>query len=204
MSSGGGAHLRKGPPVVSKADSCRVDLAYTLGGDDRIEGLCPYWTRAANQRMGLRLDEACVLGRPVWDFINGGATLRLYDALIWHVRITGRRASFRYRGDCPGAIRYMRMTLTPGTGRRVHLRSELLHDQPTPQAVYFSHVDYRRRPDLIQCSLCHKLEADGRWYTLSEALEYTTLLDTLLPTEVGDTVCDSCRTKLELQLGVVL
>lgn len=190
--------------MVSKADSCRVDLAYTLGRDDRIEQLCPYWSRAARDRMGMRLDEDFILGRPLWDFINGGATLRLYDALVWHVRNTGRRVSFRYRGDCPGAIRYMRMNLTPGEGRRVHLRSELLHDQPTARAVYFTHVDYHRSPKLVQCSMCNKLEADGRWYTLSEAIEHTTLLDSLLPTEVGDTVCDSCRTKLELELRVVL
>ena len=190
--------------MVSKADSCQVELGYTLGGDDRIEQLCPYWSRAASDRMGLRLDEDCILGRPVWDFINGGATLRLYDALIWHVRKTGQRVRFRYRGDCPGAIRYMCMTLAPGSGQRIYLRSELLHDQPTQKAVFFTHVDYHRHPELVQCSVCHKLEADGRWLTLSEALEHTTLIDTLFPTEVGDTVCDSCKTKLELELRVVL
>ena len=190
--------------MVSQTDSCRVDLAYTLGRDDRIEQLCPYWARAAHDRMGMRLDQDCVLGQPLWAFINGGATLRLYHALIWHVRNTGRRISFRYRGDCPGATRYMRMTLTPGPKRRVHLRSELLYDQPTPHAVFLVHVDYRRNPQLTQCSLCHKIEAEGRWFTLSEILEHTTLIDALLPTQIGDTVCDSCRTKLELELRVLL
>jgi hypothetical protein len=30
------------------------------------------------------------------------------------------------------------------------------------------------------------------------------LIDELCPTEIGDTVCDSCRTKLEMELRLVL
>ena len=199
-----GNHLERGLPVVSKLGSCQIDLDYTLAGDDRIEKVCPVWTRVARDRMGVRLEDELVIGRPLWDFINGGATLRLYDGLIWHTRKTGQRLSFRYRGDCPGAIRYMRMNITPGYGRRVNLRSELLYEQPTHREVYFSHVTYRRCPSLVQCCVCNKLEHNGRWYTLGEIADYTSLLDSLLPIEIGDTVCDSCQTKLEREVGVRL
>ena len=190
--------------MVSKLGSCRVDLDYLLSRDDRIERVCDAWSEAAALRMGLRLDAERVIGRSVWDFINGGATMRLYDALFHHVRTTGRRAGFAYRGDSPGAIRYMRMHLLPGPGDRVHLRSELLHEQPRPREVYFAHVDYRRHPDLLQCSLCQKLNANGRWYTVSEALEHTDLLDTLMPVEVGDTVCTCCCNKVKQQTGAAI
>jgi len=190
--------------MVSKPGTTRIDLDYMLSGDDCIERVCPGWSRAGRKRMGQRLDDEMVLGRPLWDFINGGATLRLYDALVWHVRKSGKRISFRHRGDRPGALRYMRMTLTPGLGERVHLRSECLHEQSTPRAVYFTHVTYRRNPELILCSICQMIEANGRWFNLSEMLEHTTLLDSLAPVEVGDTVCESCKTRLEMALGVVL
>lgn len=190
--------------MVTSSRTARVDLDYMLADDDRIERVCPGWSRAARLRMGQRLDDEMVLGRPLWDFINGGATLRLYDALVWHVRRTGQRLAFRHRGDRPGALRYMKMTLTPGPGQRVQLRSECLYEQPVPRAVYFAHVSYRRHPALMQCSLCQMIEAYGRWLSLDEALEHTTLLDSLLPIEIGDTVCDSCKTKLEIELGLRL
>lgn len=190
--------------MVSKLGSCRIDLDYVLTRDDRIERLCGVWTEAASLRMGVRIDEEMVLGRPIWDFINGGTTQRLYDSLMWHVRQTGRRASFSYRGDCPGAIRYMKMHLIPGMGDRVQMRSELLHEQPRPREIYFAHVDYHRHPDLLQCSLCQKLNTNGRWYTVSEAIEHTDLLDSLLPVEVGDTVCDNCCCKVARETGAMV
>lgn len=187
--------------MVSKLGSCRIDLDYLLTGDDRIERVCRAWSEVAELRMGVRTDADAVVGRPIWDFINGGATQRVYDALFWHVRRNGRPISFAYRGDCPGAIRYMRMHLSPGPGGRVQLRSVLLHEQSRNREVYFCHVDYQRHPDLLQCSLCQKLNANGRWYTVSEALEHTDLLDALLPVEVGDTVCEGCCCKIARETG---
>lgn len=190
--------------MVSKLGSCRIDLEYLLGPDDRIERVCPAWSDAAALRMAVRCDRDAVLSRPIWDFINGGATQRLYDGLFWHVRQTGGRVSFAHRGDCPGAIRYMKTHLIPGPGGRIHFRSELLHDQPRQREVYFCHVDYRRHPDLLHCSLCQRLNAHGRWYTITEALEHTDLLDSLLPIEVGDTACDDCCRKVARETGAAV
>lgn len=190
--------------MVSRLGSCKIDLDYLLDRDDLIVQVCPQWSRVARDRMGLRLEDECVLGRRVWDFVHGGATQRLYDALMHHARRTGRKLTFHYRGDSPGAIRYMRMVLLPGPGGTVRFRSELLHDQSRQRSVYFTHAAYPRHPELMQCGLCQKLEHQGRWYTVGEALAQTDAIDELLPTEVGDTVCDSCITKIELATGARL
>jgi len=190
--------------MVSRQGSCRINLDYLLDGNDRVTRVCPQWSEVARQRMALRLDDEMVLGRSLWDFVHGGATQRLYDALIHHTRKTGRRTAFNYRGDSPGAIRYMRMVIVPGQGGVVRFRSELLHEQSRPREVYFTHAAYPCRPDLMQCGLCHRLEHHGRWYTLPEALKFTDAIDELMPTEVGDTVCDQCITKLELATGLRL
>lgn len=187
--------------MVSKLGSCRIELDYLLSPNDRIERVCDAWSQAAALRMGERLHGEQVLGRSIWEFINGGPTQRLYDALYRHVRATGRGVGFGYRGDSPGAIRYMHMHIIPGPAGRVHLRSELLHEQSRGRAIYFVHVDYRRHPALLQCSLCQRLNANGRWYTVSEALEHTGLIDALLPVEVGDTVCNCCCNKVKQQTG---
>lgn len=190
--------------MVSRSGSCRIDLDYLLDRSDRITQVCPHWSAVARERMAVGLDDELVIGRPLWDFVHGGATQRLYDALIEHARRTGRKISFNYRGDSPGSIRYMSMVMLPGTAGCVRLRSELLFDQPKDHAVYFTHVAYPRHPELLQCSMCQKLEHNGRWYTLDEALRFTDAIDELFPTEVGDTVCDNCLTKLELATGVRL
>lgn len=190
--------------MVSRLGSNHVDLDYLLDRHDRVARLCPCWSDVARQRMALCLDDEFVLGRPIWDFVHGGATQRVYDALLHHVRRTGRKASFNYRGDSPGAIRYMRMLLLPCPQGSVRFRSELLFDQPRERSVYFTHVAYPRHPELMQCGLCHKLEHNGRWHTLDEALEHTDAIDELYPTEVGDTVCDSCITRIVLATGVRL
>lgn len=190
--------------MVSRQGPSRINLDYLLDRDSRVLRVCPAWSRVARDRMALALDEDMVLGRPLWDFVHGGATQRLYDALLHHVRKTGRKASFNYRGDSPGTIRYMRMTLLPTAERAVRFKSELVHEQTKARAVYFTHAAYPRHPELMQCGLCQKLEHNGRWYTLGEALACTDAIDELLPTEVGDTVCDNCITKLELATGVRL
>ncbi|MEM9346104.1 MAG: hypothetical protein AAGB26_05765 [Planctomycetota bacterium] len=190
--------------MVSRPGSCRINLDYLLDREDRVTKVCPHWAVFARQRMAVRLDEEMVLGRSLWDFIQGGATQRLYDTLIYHARRTGRKLTFNYRGDSPSAIRYMRMTLLPGFGGIVRFRSELLHEQPRQRSVYFTHACYPRRPELLQCCLCHRLEYNGRWYTLDELIRQTGAIDELMPTEVGDTVCEGCITRIEITTGVRL
>lgn len=187
--------------MVSRLGSCRIDLDYLLDRDDRVVQVCPQWSVVARERMAVGLDDQRVIGRRVWDFVQGGATQRLYDALLNHVRRTGRTISFNYRGDSPGAIRYMRMVLLPGSNGTVRFRSELLHDQPRQREVYFTHVASPCRPELMQCGLCQRLEVNGRWFTVPESLSHTDTIDELMPTEVGDTICDTCITRLELATG---
>ena len=190
--------------MVSRPGSCRINLDYLLDRSDRITKVCPNWSDLARQRMAMRLDEEMVLGRSLWDFVQGGATQRLYDTLIHHVRRTGRKITFNYRGDSPDAIRYMRMVLLPGVHGIVRFRSELLHEQSRQRAVYFTHAAYPRHPELLQCGLCNRLEHNGRWYTLDDALRYTDAIDELMPTEVGDTVCDGCISRIEITTHVRL
>lgn len=194
----------KGLSMLSRHGSCRINLDYLLDCDDRVTRVCPCWSDVARQRMAIRLDEEMVLGRRLWDFVQGGATQRLYDTLIHHARKTGRKLSFNYRGDSPSTIRYMQMTLLPGYGGVVRFQSELLHKQSRERSVYFTHAVYSRRPLLNQCGLCNRLEYNGRWMTLDDALRTTGVIDDLLPTEVGDTVCDGCLTRIEITTGVRL
>lgn len=190
--------------MVSRLGYDQVDLDYVLDRHDRVAKVCPHWAMAARERMAMSLDEPFVLGRPLWDFVHGGATQRLYDALLHHARRTGRKIAFYYRGDSPEALRYMRMVLQPVDGGAVRFRSEMLHEQPRQREVYFTHVAYPKHPELMQCGLCQKLEHNGRWHTVDETLMFTAVIDELMPTEVGDTVCDSCVTKLELATGLRL
>ncbi|MFK7787988.1 MAG: hypothetical protein AB8C95_00665 [Phycisphaeraceae bacterium] len=190
--------------MVSHPGSGRINLDYLLDRSDRIVKVCPQWSDLARQRMAMRLDEEMVLGRSLWDFVQGGATQRLYDTLIHHCRATGQKLTFTYRGDSPDAIRYMRMVLLPGYHGIVRFRSELLHEQSRRRAVYFTHAAYPRRPELLQCGLCNRLEHNGRWYTLDDALRNTDAIDSLMPTEVGDTVCEGCITRIENATGVRL
>ncbi|MEM6257183.1 MAG: hypothetical protein AAGI37_02575 [Planctomycetota bacterium] len=190
--------------MVSRPGAGRINLDYLLDRGDRVAKVCPHWSEFARQRMAVRLDEEVVLGRSLWEFVQGGATQRLYDALIHKARRTGRKLTFNYRGDSPGAVRYMRMTLLPGFAGIVRFRSELLHEQPRQRSVYFTHACSPRRPELLQCCLCQRLEHNGRWYTLDELLRQTGAIDELMPTEVGDTVCDGCITRIEIVTGVRL
>lgn len=190
--------------MVSRSGSRRINLDYLLDRKDHITKVCPHWSDFARQRMAIRLDEEMVLGRSLWDFIQGGATQQLYDTLIDHARRTGRKVTFNYRGDSPSAIRYMRMVLLPGYHGTVRFRSELLHEQSRQREVYFTHVAYPHHPELLQCGLCNRLEHNGRWMTLDDAMQEADVIDDLMPTEVGDTVCDGCISRLEITTGVRL
>ena len=190
--------------MVSRPGSCRINLDYLLDRGDRVTKVCPHWSDFARQRMALRLDEEMVLGKSLWDFVQGGATQRLYDTLIHNARRTGQKITFNYRGDSPNAIRYMRMVLLPGHHGIVRFRSELLHEQSRERSVYFTHAAYPHRPELLQCGLCNRLEHNGRWLTLDDALRTTDAIDELMPTEVGDTVCDGCISRIEITTGVRL
>ena len=109
--------------MVSRSGSSRINLDYLLDRNDRVARVCPQWSDLARHRMAMRLDDEMVLGRSLWDFVQGGATQRLYDALIYNARRTGQKITFNYRGDSPSAIRYMRMVLLPGHHGIVRFRS---------------------------------------------------------------------------------
>lgn len=154
--------------------------------------------------MAAGLDEDRVIGRLLWDFVHGGATQRLYDTLIREVRRSGRKLAFDYRGDSPCTIRYMRMSLLPGPRGVVRFLSEVLHEQSQSRAVYLAHAPHQRRSELQHCGLCNRLSHNGRWHTLDHLIKTTDLIDDLMPTEVGDTVCDPCILRIERATGVRL
>jgi hypothetical protein len=153
-------------------------VAYWVDLDSRIQAVTKLsWQEFARNNGGEAIaDPASVIGRSLFDFMDGEETKRSYRTLQDAARtLTGRGIDLRYRCDSPSVQREMQMYLTV-----------VRHEGEPVGYLYHSYVVWQERRDtagiqcacgiadsstkpyLMICSYCKRVrypagQADGSW-----------------------------------------
>lgn len=146
------------------------DVLYRIDADDTIVFVNDQWDQFAGSNDGNGVRSSEVLGRSLWEFIDGLTTQQIYRQIVKRSR-AGNAVGFPLRCDAPDRRRLLRMEVRAADGGAVEFRSRVLSEEPR---AALSLLDRRlpRTDDLITvCSWCEKVRVEGRWVDVEDAIE---------------------------------
>ena len=189
------------PNPVSKPAQRTDIVGYTVDRTDTIVAVSGQWDAFARENGGEKLLASAVIGRKLDQFINGDATRMFVRTMIMSARTLKRPIYRPYRCDSSKDKRFMEMTILPREDGMVEVIHRELHHEPLAQKIPLivapkgSSGTFHKR-----CSLCNRIETQGVWNEIDEALNTNRLEPGTRSLKVVYGVCPDCLTRR----GIVL
>jgi hypothetical protein len=158
--------------AVHPAHQCgrEREIHYTIDPDDRISGVGGAWSEFARRNEAPELEPEAVVGRHIWDFIQGKEVQRLYQDVMHQVRHRGKQVEIPARCDSPTHARWTRQTLAPGERGAILQRSIIVHETYRVFAPILDRTLRRGASTLPICDFCNGCLLDSRWIALEDVL----------------------------------
>lgn len=134
-----------------------------------------------------------MVGRSLFDFIDGLETRHLWELMIRAAREEQRTTRLRFRCDAPACRRDLEMTLIPLEQGWVEFQSAVLETVGREPLELLRHDASRGDGYVRICSMCRSLEvAEGEWMEIQQALTKTRLLYHAAPPSLTHGLCPTC------------
>lgn len=167
---------------------------HTIDGTDRIESANEEWFTFAAENDAPELTTSEVVGRPIWDFIDGAETRHLFRVLIEKVRAGKDLRGLPFRCDSPGLRRYMEMDIVGLDGGGVRFDSVLLREEHRVPVRAFDRNTPRSERFLTLCSWCRRIRiGTDRWLEVEEAVKVLNLFGDEDQPQITHGICKDCN-----------
>lgn len=183
--------------VPSPPDSVGCATLYKIDSEDRLTVVDTAWLRFARQNGGVRLERESVVGRPLWDFVAGAETRRIYRLMFRRIRSDGSGVSVPFRCDSPSMRRLMVLELSSNPEGGIELKTKLIRNEPRDPVPLLNPAFPRTDDFLTICSWCKQvLLPTGRWATTENAISKLGLfLAPQLP-RLTQGICPTCEGRI--------
>lgn len=167
---------------------------YRVDSKDRITWVSPRWLAFAQENGAPELTEQRVVGRSLWEYVDGDATRAVYEKLHRQVRQQGEPVVVPFRCDSPSLRREMQLTIRSEHEGLLLYESAIVMSAPCSPVNVLDLSLPRSLSFLTMCSCCKRvlIEPDG-WLEISDASVRLKVLDTPRPPQLAYDVCPACR-----------
>lgn len=172
-------------------------FSYAIDGRDALVSVSDPWIRFAAENEAPGLTRDFVVGRPIWDFVEGEETRELYRRLFSLVRQKATPRVVPFRCDSPSVRRFMELQLVPVARSGIELTGVLLRETARVYCAVLDRALPRADYCFPFCSVCNRIFAFGLWLEADEAVERLGAFDTSRAPALEHGVCDACRRQLE-------
>jgi hypothetical protein len=174
-------------------------VGYELDGDDRITSVDERWDEFALENDAPELAGGAVLGRILWDFVQGEEPRLLLRGLLGRVRVQARDMMLPFRCDSPRERRFMTFEVVPGAGEGLRILTEIVRVEPRSRPAHFLEPSALRGDLFLRmCSWCNRVRgAADVWLEIEEALALEDLLSGAPLPRITHGICPRCAHLLE-------
>lgn len=175
---------------VSSSKTC----IYRIDGNDRLVAVSGNWLDFAR---GNDAAQSChpdmVLGRRIWEFIDGPETSHLYEIILTRIRKNGTPIRVPFRCDSPDKRRYLEMEIVPGEEGSIEFYSRIVREEPR-DTVELLNPALPRSDEIVKlCSTCRKMELDNhRWVEVEAGIAELRLFDGPTLPQISHGLCKEC------------
>jgi hypothetical protein len=158
-------------------------VIYWLSAGDEVTTTSADWDDFALQNGGSEATAHAVLGRPLWQFVQGLATRRFLSQLFLDCRLGRGPVTLPYRCDGLGEDRLFALCITPEGRGALRLEHRLLRRRRAfagtlPKAVVTA--------EFRQCSICLSCHTGSHWMAPGRLIRTA-------DTRVTYVVCPACQ-----------
>lgn len=179
------------------------EIVYHLDDEDRFIRLSPNWSRFARDNDGSELaDPERVLGRRIWEFVDGLTVRSLYRMFFDRVRGDGEPIRVPLRCDGPTIRRMLELEISRPAPGTLTLRSQTLWTQTRPAVSLLDRRAERQASIVTICSFCLKLLCGKQWLEAEQAVAAMDLFGETPPPELSHGVCPDCLPAFFTRLGL--
>jgi len=168
-------------------------------GLDRIRSVDAAWIAFALENDAPELTRDAVLGRLLWDFVEGPELKLLYQGLSQRVRESGGTIEFSCRCDSPNQARWMRMRIErvgENGGLRFESRTERVEPR-SPISMLDTNHGEQSNGTLPICSVCKAIRlGDETWVDVEEAVTKLELASNETLPRLSHGICPPCAQRL--------
>jgi len=171
-----------------------ASCVYELDQQLRLRAAGSGWNEFALENGASDLVWPRPLGHPLLMYLSDATTVQLYELLFARVTREQRPITFPIRCDGPTRRRHLSLTMTTAPAAGYVISTTLLHSEPrSPIAFLDRTVERRGRIPVAVCGWCGRLNVDGQWVEVEQALLSQRLFDRLHPPPLTNTICNACR-----------
>ncbi len=165
-------------------------VSYRIDASDRIVEASDSWDVFAAENKAPRLTRKEVVGRFLWDFIEGSDTRHLFRLMLSKARASLSSMRIPFRCDSPEARRFMEMEIRPRPDCSIDFVCATLKTEArTPVAFIDPDVDRSNEWRTI-CSWCKRIKMPGgEWAELEEGIRRLDLFGTKRPPRMSHGIC---------------
>jgi len=132
------------------------------------------------------------VGTLLLDHVDGPAVREFVGRLLEAARRMARPVEFAYRCDSPDRRRFMRLRLEPASDGSLAIRSWIEREEARAPMVLLDPAAARSEDFVRVCAWCRRIEAEGEWIALEEAIEHRDLLAREPVPDITHTICPEC------------
>lgn len=144
-----------------------TEFDYEIDALDTLSAIGPGWSACYPADI-----EGEVIGRSLWDFIDGAAVREFYRHMLKRARQVNEPIAVPYRCDSASHRRFMRLEMTPVGDGRVRFASRLLREEERPSVPCMDPAAPRNGRIVVMCSMCKRVKrTDGAWVEVEEAID---------------------------------
>lgn len=178
-----------------------MPIQYRIDRADRIQFLNEAWLKFACQNDGAHLSRAHVIGKSLWEFVDGEEVRGLYGQIFKMVRMKQRAGLFRFRCDSPVCRRYFLLTVSPLQEEALMLSTHTIGETPRKTVPLLDSELEKGGTWLRVCSWCMKACLSTKeWVELEEAVDRLDLLGGNPVPHLTHGICPDCQITVEQEL----
>ncbi|MCW5785022.1 MAG: hypothetical protein KIT39_17025 [Nitrospirales bacterium] len=181
-----------------------TSIHYSIDKADRIRFINEGWLQFACQNAGGHLNRAYVIGKSIWDFIEGEDLRQIYRHIFKAVRMKQQAAVFKFRCDSPVCRRYFQLMVSPLPEGELMFSTHPIRVVPRDPVLFLDPDVERGEPFLTICSWCMKVRLPNReWVELEEVVNALDLLGSPVVPSLTHGICLECQSHVEKKLKIL-
>jgi hypothetical protein len=184
-------------PITSAAGlggtpSTGDSFIYRIDARDQVNFVTADWLAFAKDNEAQHLSAETVQGESLFSFIDDSETRHLYKSIIDKVRRTQASVTVPFRCDSPGLRRFMVLHISPLPHGAIQFEGRLIREEPREHVPLLDADSARNGELIVSCSWCKRIEVDGAWLEVEEAVRRLELFHEPLLPQITHGICGDC------------
>ncbi len=165
-----------------------MQTSYVINSEEVIIEVSNNWDEFAIDNDGESVLSDKVVGKSLWEFINGDTTRIWLETLIKYVKHFGETISRPYRCDSPDLKRFMQLEVKKLESGIIELTHTVISTEKRPAPIYFNPSTAGSSKVTKRCSMCSRIYNGKDWieadlFHLANNREITVIY----------TICEDCK-----------